>query len=456
MKKTKNTAVEVLPATADKRLTVKETELAPLFERCLNSVRCDLRDNPYILEGLKVLQVGGYRSAIGSFWNAVVDDLRNKIMARSLKLFNKSVQLGREINLYEDFQNHVSDDQLIEGAYQIGVIGWEASKVLKHAKETRHIFDGHPRSSEPSIFKVLAMMDDCVRYVLNAEYPPPIIDIDDYMSVLGDQKFDRSAIAVENALGALPEVYKSELGNRLFSVYVHAGSTTVLRSNIEFVAPFLWQVLPKEVKLQVVRRVDQEITKGNADSSEQAFAFIRVVGAAAYLSPVARKYKIKPLVDKLKAHLDEWKAEDQVVSELSRYASIIPPEFLSDYVSAIVHTYVGYVGSSPLFARTDFYANGAAMTIPSMVQAFDDRAAEAFVECLKTSKTLRERIQHPAKLRRLRALGNIVLEKVSRTFGDRALLEALVKEKQEEAFINMIAAPRRHGSQGSLKRRNGT
>jgi hypothetical protein len=59
------------------------------------------------------------------------------------------------VESYEDFQNFVNDDQLIEGAYKIGVIGWEASKVLKHAKETRHIFSGHPKSSDPSIIKVL-------------------------------------------------------------------------------------------------------------------------------------------------------------------------------------------------------------------------------------------------------------------------------------------------------------
>jgi hypothetical protein len=68
------------------------------------------------------------------------------------------------IKTYEDFQNRVNDDQLIEGAYQIGVIGWEASKVLKHAKETRHIFDGHPKSSDPSVLKVLVMMEDSIKY----------------------------------------------------------------------------------------------------------------------------------------------------------------------------------------------------------------------------------------------------------------------------------------------------
>lgn len=438
MKKTK-----VITISRNEIVPVSQADVSALFERCLNAVRPDLRDNPYILEGLKVLPVKGYRSAIGSFWNAVVDDLRNKIVARSLKLFNKSVSLEKEIKNYEDFQDHVNDDKLIEGAYAIGVIGWEASKILKHAKETRHIFDGHPRSSEPSVIKVLAMMDDCVRYVLNADYPPPIIDIDEYMTVLGNQQFDRNIVGVENALGSLPEIYKAELANRLFSAYVHTGSTTILRSNIEFVVPTLWQILPKEIKIKIVYRVDQEIPKGDAVLTEQAFAFVRVVNATAYLSPVARKYKIIPLVKELKENLDKWKEENRIVNELMPYASLIPHEALTDYVYGLIHTYVGYIGSSIQYSRSDFYADEASAQIPIMMQAFDDRAVEVFVGCVKHSLVLRERIQHPAKMRRLRSLGNIVLERVSKVFNGQSILKALVDEKNEEKFIKMLPSVKR-------------
>jgi hypothetical protein len=143
---------------------IQPEEIRPLFEKALSRVREEVADNPYIVEAIRVLTVGGYRSAIGSFWNAVVDDLRNKIIHRSLELFNKATNISPVIKTYEDFQNRVNDDQLIEGAYQIGVIGWEASKVLKHAKETRHIFDGHPKSSDPSVLKVLVMMEDSIKY----------------------------------------------------------------------------------------------------------------------------------------------------------------------------------------------------------------------------------------------------------------------------------------------------
>jgi len=415
-------------------------DVVPLFDRAMSSVREDMIDNPYIAEARRVLPVGGYRSAIGSFWNAVVDDLRSKIIFRSIDLFNKSVSLGRDVKTYEDFQNHVTDDVLLDGAYKIGVIGWEAHKVLKHAKETRHIFDGHPKSSEPSLIKVLAMIDDCTKYVLQEEYPPQIIDLDEYLANLSGEDFDRNEVGVENALGDLPETYKTQLVNRLFSSYIHPDANTILRGNIEFIVPILWGVLPKEVKVQVVRRVDQEIPKGNAAIVENAFTFIRAVKGGRYLSTFARKYKILPLVDRLSQNLDKWAVEDATVSELYPYRALIPPEVLPKYVEALTQTYVGHIGGSAQYSRTDFFANRAALYIPKMFEAFDNAAASAFIQGLRASRVLKDRIHHPRKLARLRSLGNIVLERVNETFTERALLEALVDEGTEREFFELLRA----------------
>jgi len=418
--------------------TEGNTEIVPIMERVLHSVREELRDDPYIIEAVKVLQVGGYRSSIGSFWNAVVDDLRNKIMFRSISLFNKSIELGRKIETYEDFQNYVNDDQLIEGAYKIGVIGWEASKILKHAKETRHIFSGHPKSSDPSIIKVLAMMDDCIKYVLNAEYPAQIIDVNEYVGTLAEQTFDRNVVAIESALGDLPEIYKNELANRLYTSYIHQQSTSVLRSNIEFVAPILWRVLPKPIKIQIARRVDQEIQKSNATITQLAFSFIELVKNQGYLSVVSRRYQTEPLVKALTAAFDDFQAENDAVKALVPYASLIPEELMAEYVLSLTKTYVGRMGSSARWNRTDFFADGAAMYIPDMFKTFDDHAANHFIEGIKHSEVLNRRIQVPAKIRRLRVLGNIVSEKVSDAFQEKRFLEALCDESREEELFSLI------------------
>ena len=424
------------------RLALRQEDFIGLFESRLLSVREEMRGNTYIEEALRVLPVGGYRSAIGSIWNAVVDDLRNKVMARSLALFNKSVKLGRDIKSYEDFQNYVTDEVLIDGAHKIGVLSWEASKVLKQAKDTRHIFDGHPSSSEPSVIKVLAMLDDCAKYVLQVEYPAEIIDIDDYVGMLGDEKFDRNQIGVESALGELPEIYKSELANRMFSAYVHPGSSSILRSNIEFVLPLLWEILGKDVKIQIIRRTDQEITKANVDAIDQAFSFVLLTGSLAYLTQTARKYKIEPLVKTLEDNLDNWDEENKAVKDLAPFAAIVPVDLLPRYVSALVHTYVGKVGYSSSYARTDFYADRAATRITKMFEAFDDRAAEAFIDTVKMSTVLRERIRNAQKLRRVRALGQIVRERVSDGFEGGEFLGALVDEEREAELISMLESGR--------------
>ncbi len=415
-----------------------QAEIVPIMQRSLMAVREELRDDPYIIEAIKVLQVGGYRSSIGSFWNAVVDDLRNKIMFRSVKLFNQSVEVGRKVETYEDFQNFVNDDQLIEGAYKIGVIGWEASKVLRHAKETRHIFSGHPKSSDPSIIKVLAMMDDCIKYVLNAEYPAQIIDVNDYVTILTEQAFDRNVVAIESALGDLPEVYKNELANRLYGSYIHPQSTSILRSNIEFVAPILWRVLPKPIRIQIARRVDQEIQKGNLDITQSAFGFVELVQNQGYLSVVARRYQIEPLVKNLTSAFDDFPRENEAVKELVPYSSLIPDELLSEYVLGLTKTYVGRMGSSARWNRTDFFADGAAIYIPDMFKSFDDHAAGYFVDAIKSSDLLKRRIEAPAKLRRLRILANIVSEKMSNSFQERAFINALCDEQRENDFFAML------------------
>ncbi len=417
---------------------VPEKEIVPLFERSLMGVREDLRDNPYIKETLRVLPAKGYRSSIGNLWNVVVDDLRNKIIYRSLELFNKSVNIGREIKTYDDFQKYVNDDQLIEGAYKIGVIGYEASKVLHQAKETRHLFAGHPRSTEPSIIKVLAMMDDCIKYVLAEPYPSQIIDIGIYLQNLAKQEFDRNEVAIEVALTELPEVYKNELAHRLFSAYIHPDSSSTLRSNIEYVVLILWRILSKHVQIDIVRRVDIEISKGNALVTDQAFRFVALVGATIYLSPAARRYKILPLVQKLKDGLDKWNIENEATRDLFPFASVIPPECVVDYVGALTHTYVGHMGSSARYRRTDFYADEAALLIAKMFELFDDKAAEAFVDCIRRSDTLKMRIRYPQKLARLRSLGNIVQKKVSTVFPGHDLLDILVDPSKEADLFDKI------------------
>lgn len=428
---------ELIESTSSEMQIISQQDM-DIFKERFKYIREDIQDNTYIIETLRVLPVGGYRSAIGSFWNAVVDDLRNKIFFRSISMFNKEMKPTKQVTKYEDFQDFVNDEMLIDGAYKIGVIGWEAHKVLKQAKETRHIFDGHPRSSDPGPLKALSMMEDCIKYVLSQEYPPQIIDIDEYISNMGSSDFDRNEFSVSDAISDLPDNYKGELINRLFSSYINDECSSILRSNIEIVAPILWRVLPKQTAIQVAHRVDKEITKGNIISTDYAFTFIGLVGSKKYLTTRARKYRIAPYIKRLIDCLDVFTVENECVDELSKYAGYIPRELLSDYVYALVQTYVGHIGTSAYCARTDFYADGAAIKIPKMFEYFDDESAHAFIDTIKSNRLLQQRIQSNVKLRRLRNLGEIVYKRISEHFDEKEFLEILLDEEHEKEFFEII------------------
>lgn len=408
------------------------------LQRELTNIREEIADNKYVLEAVKVLAVGGLRSAIGSYWNAVVDDLRHKIFHRSIDLFNKEVNPKREIKTYEDFQNYLTDYELIDGAYKIGVISWEAHKLLHQARETRNIFDGHPDSSDPTLFKVFNMIADCNRYVLSQDYPLAIIDVNQYILTMDTDTYTKNEIAVEQAFTDLPDIYKSEMVNRLFSLYIDDNASTRLKSNIEFSLPVLWKVISKDVRKQIGKRFDKLIVEGNGVVIERATDFMTIINGLRYTSAASRNILYEPAVADLENNLDNWWAEGRAVQYLLRLGSNIPSEIIGRLVTALTLTYVGYRGGSYQYSRTEFYSNSAAPGISTMFNEFDNTSAEAFIDAIRTSEKLKNRIRHVDQLNRLRTLGNILLNKPEIREDTKQFLEVLVDQnKTKEFFISL-------------------
>lgn len=409
-----------------------------LISKAISKVRDEIEENPYILEAKKVLKVEGYRSAIGSYWNALVDDLRNKIIHRSLDLFNKEMTFNQTIKNYEDFQKCVTDNDLIEGAYKIGVIDWEARKILHHAREIRHIFDGHPRSSDPSPIKVLDMINDCNKYVLSQEFPPKIIDIDSYITTMDSKDYDNNEIAVEQAFSDLPAVYKKELINKFYAIYTDENTSTILRANIEFCLPILWSVLPKEDRSQIGHRFNTDITSGNKKIIKRGTEFLCLINGLRYAANSARKAIFEPVLKRLEGNLDQWHEEGETVRELERLGSNIPDELIHRYVSALTLTYVGYKGLSIQCARTDFYSNSAAPVIMKLFDKLDNRAAQEFFNNIKNNKKLKSRIINSGQLARLRNLANIILDRPGLQKDVQEFLEFLVDESKTDDFLGEL------------------
>jgi len=430
---------ELITANA---VAVIDADAVAHISKEIGYVREDIRDCSYLAEARRVLPVKGYRSAIGSYWNAVVDDLRKKVIHRSLDLFNKEMKLKRNVERYEDFQDFVTDYDLIEGAYKIGVLSWEARKMLQQAREVRNLFDGHPQSSEPGILKVLSLISDCNKYVLSEDYPPTIIDIAEYIAQMDSQNFTRNPLAVDQAFSDLPQVYKNELINRLYSSYEGDSISSDLRGNIEFCAPILWKTLTKEDKSQIGKRFEKTVLSGDAGRIGRGQAFVHQVSGMMYVSSATRRILIEPIVASLANALDNWVEEARFAVQLQQFSSFVPAELVDSYVSAITKTYIGYRGASSQWNRTDFYSNGAAQPIKEMFESFDSAAVDAFVEIVRVDPILRRRIAGRGQLSRLRVLAEILIERGLGSEHSKSFLAHLADpEKTGEFYAGLPKLP---------------
>ncbi len=429
-----------------KDLTVKDASTldilsedeAQLLSKEIVNVRDEVRDCPYLEESLRVLPVKGYRSAIGSYWNSIVDDLRNKIIHRSLDLFNKEVEPRKKIKKYEDFQDYVTDNELIEGAYKIGVLSWEGRKLMHQCRETRNMFHGHPKSSDPGLLKVLNLISDCNRYVLSQEFPPSIIDISTYLNQMDSSDYSRNRIAVDQAFTDLPSIYKTELANRFFASYAGDSISSDLRGNIEFCAPVLWTSLSKDDKKQIGKSFDKLMVEGDSKKIARGLDFVVLVDCMMYVSGASRRMIIEPMVTELGDSLDSWDDEARICRQLKPLSRFVPQELKHSFVTSLTRTFVGKKGSSYRYSRSDFYSDSAAPLVKEMFESFDSESSDIFVEIIKKDGLLRRRISKPGQLQRLRALGNIILERDIASSDTETFLSAMCNEKDTDKFMSKI------------------
>lgn len=430
-------------ALIEKRTPGEKFDKTDIEKIILDNVREDLRDSTYIKETITVIKAKGFRSAIGCYWNAVIDDLRNKVIYRSLDLFNKELDLKPPLKTYEDFQDHVTDHVLIEGAYRIGVIGWEAKKMLTQAKDTRHIFDGHPKSSVPDLLKVLAFISDCNKYVLSQEMPTQIINIDEYLTIMDSPDYAKNSVAVEQAFSDLPNVYKTELVNKFYNHYISDLISSVFRANIEFCFPILWSVLSKEDRKQIGKRLDADFLSGNDKKIKKGMSFLALVDGMSYTSLATRKGIFTELILGLEKVLDNWDEEGKLVERISRLGALIPDDLISKYVCSLTLTYVGYKGRSLTFARTDFYSDQAAPIIKKLFEKFDHNSDRAFINTIKTNSILKSRIVYPSQLSRLRDLANIILNRPGIQKEVKDFLDLLIDDSRADELFKVLSRPKK-------------
>ncbi|MBE9592026.1 MAG: hypothetical protein IMF19_00960, partial [Proteobacteria bacterium] len=184
--------------------------------------------------------------------------------------------------------------------------------------------------------------------------------------------------------------------------------------------------------------LDQDIVSGNWQKTEKGIELLSLVNGLKYVSSSSRRAIFDPAIQNLEQKLNEWAEEGKYVHYLERLGTNIPDELIPRYVAALTLTFVGFEGRTYRSPRTHFYSNTAAPVIKLLFEKFDDKAAEEFVNTIKTNLMLKRKIEYPGQLTRLRILANILLERPKLRSDVREFLELLLDEKRTGEFLRGI------------------
>lgn len=407
-----------------------DSNVINIFNSLNKEIRDDYQHNDYIAEAQAVFAIGAMRSAITQFWNAVVHDLREKVIFRSLDLFKKEMNINKNLTDYEDIQRYVTDYDLIDGAYKIGILDRESRLMLHQAREVRNLFGAHPYSSRPDPIKTVNMMMDCVRYVLGQPMPSKIINVDEYLTNMQDKSFDRNETFIVNNFANLPKVYKFEFIRKIHKAYIHKDTPLTYIQNIEYILPLIMGLCDKEIKRSAAAEVSVLAMSGDAFIKERTIKFSEYLDSLKYLTHSVKISIIEPLLDKLIDNLDNFSIENIVIAELEKFSDNIPLELAEKYVTGLTNAFVGKTGYSIYFSRTDFYSNGAALVIPSMFEKFTSDFIDLFANHIRTSTLLKSRIKSEVKLKRLSELCEIVIENASKE--PQTILEDIISRANKD------------------------
>lgn len=312
------------------------------WEPIINAIRPDCI-GPYLEKAKIAAEAGLWDAAVLYFWNESMNDLRRKVIAYGIEYFPN--QQNKRLTDEESLRENVNDYELIEGCYQLGIISKEAWFFLQQCREIRNQYTAaHLSDSQIDPLESQNFIKNCVKYVLTHEPPSPGFSIRDFMERLRQADVSDILGEIDTAIkDQSPEIRKTLL-NRLYSEYVDTSITSILRTNIEMVAPLVWQTVDDETKLELGQRYVKVRVGPSQDAALMAFNFFKVVSGVsaipdAYRRPIFENFSKALITSHFEAN--NFYKEGPRARDLLELGFDVPKEATQVYVKAVLLSFLG-------------------------------------------------------------------------------------------------------------------
>lgn len=320
------------------------TQLNNSWDNIKLAIREDYRDDPNIEKAKMANQAGLNDAAINYIWNLTMHDLYRKITTYGIEYFSAAINwTGSPLRTEEDLRS-VSDYDIINGVYSLGILMQEAHFYLQRCREIRNNFStAHYPIGEIDGIELLNFVKNCVKYVLTFDLPIPGLQIKDLIAQLkveAVKEDDKKVLQIEGQALKI----RGAIMHSLFSYFIKQDCDATLKGNIKVVAPKIWGTLSDDIRSDIAIRYTSLKDIKSDDEATEAEEFLKMVGGIKYVPEDSRAIIFNRAARKyIDVHngWDNFYNEPTYAEDLLALDSNVPVESLRLYVLSILLSFVG-------------------------------------------------------------------------------------------------------------------
>ena len=354
-----------------------------------------IKEAYYLSKFFVAISTGLFDAALNYLWDETIKQLRIRVINGDIKYFYDVIisdDRKKQFTSPEDLLK-LDDFDLIKGASQIGLITQIGYKHLDFIRYMRNWASAaHPNQTELTGLNLISWLEICIKEVIAT--PPSNIQLETgklLSNIKSEVIDDEQAKTIVSFFTELNVEKADALAKGFFGIYIDKNTSQQTRTNINNLAPELWQIISEEAKLDFGIRYATFLANGDNQTKNEAKRFLEVVGGMSYLPDPVKTPIIKVSLENLimthnsfNNFYNEPSFARQLRTVIGNHGTI-PPQINFQYVKTIVSVFLTN-GNGEAWAANSIYIE--------LIKNFD--AKQSFIALTSfTDEAIKSKLQFP-------------------------------------------------------------
>jgi hypothetical protein len=305
----------------------------------------------YLSKFIAAVATGLFDAALNYLWDETILELRNRVIQYDLSYFydnaGLSVDKRKKVNTADDL-HQLSDNELIHGAKEVGLISQVGFKHLDYIRYMRNwVSAAHPNQNEITGLQLISWLETCIKEVITLPLSNATVEIKKLLASIRTQAIaDKEAKEIAIFFLELTQEQVNNLASGLFGIYTRADSPSYARDNVRKLMPYLWGRVDEETRRGFGLKYGRFVINNDQQEKHLAREFLAGVSGLQYIPDNLKVAEIDSAVEQLLTvhrSRDNFYSEPTFARQLDRLVGAhgqIPKQISLRYVHGLVEVFL--------------------------------------------------------------------------------------------------------------------